>query len=149
MFLLLDRVPTPEAPIQLNSIEQNSCSLLRINCWIMSCLHDMVQRVNGGLDRYDFHHATDALYSFLYGQLCNVYLEAIKPLTGGDQRQSSLILAQCFDVSFRCLAPFMPFLSEELYQRLHSKLASRLIQAQRAESVLIAEFPESEKVILF
>lgn len=83
-----------------------------MNQWIMNGLDKMVSQVNSAMSRYDFHHATDALYTFLYGSLCDVYLEAIKPLTGVDKQESAHVLAICLDVALRCLAPFMPFISK-------------------------------------
>lgn len=148
LFLLLDRKPASEIVIDLNSFENHPTDLLVINRWLLSCLYTMVYRVNAGLAQYDFHHATDALYNFFYGELCDVYLEAVKPLTGLEQEEAALVMAKCLDVSLRCLAPFMPFLAEELYQRLHCKLTTYKIQSQRAPSILIAQFPEHETVLV-
>jgi len=148
MFLYLDRKPASDIVVDLNSFGNNPAYLLLINRWLLSRLHTMVYRVNAGLARYDFHHATDALYNFLYGEFCDVYLEAVKPLTGQEQEEVALVMAKCLDVSLRCLAPFMPFLAEELYQRLHCKLTTYKIQSQRAPSILIAQFPEQETVMV-
>ena len=147
LFILLDRLPAQESSLQLISTEDAFQSGSLINRWIMSRLHAMVERINSGISRYDFHHATDALYNFLYSELCDVYVEAVKNYSGRDLLESVLVMSQCLDVSLRCLAPFMPFLSEELYQRLHNQLGTHKIQAHRARSILIAKFPEQDQVI--
>lgn len=94
-----------------------------------------------------FYQATDALYRFLYGDLCDVYLEAVKPLTGLRLATSALVLARCLEASLRCLAPFMPYLSEELYQRLHEQFLQRRIGCHRSESILTADYPTPQQVL--
>ena len=145
LFLLLEQ-NSPGTCLNDSSVLKDPGNLLLLNQWIMSNLHAMVHKVNSGMSRYDFHHATEALYNFLYGQLCDVFVEAIKPLTGKDQQESILVLALCLDVALRCMVPFMPFLSEELYQRLHRKLGDHGVESQPSTSILIAEFPEKDEV---
>lgn len=145
LFQLLEQ-NSPSTYLNYSALLKESENLLLINQWIMSSLHAMVYQINSAMSRYDFHHATDALYNFLYGHLCDVFVEAIKPLTGKDRQESALVLAVCLDVSLRCLVPFMPFLSEELYQRLHTKIADHGIESPRSVSILIAEYPKKEEV---
>lgn len=149
MFLLLDRTATmSEDGYDLGNLSADKKGdLLLINQWIVSRLSAMVHRIDDGMLRYDFHHATDALYEFLYGDLCDVFVEAIKRLGTREQHQSALVLATCLDVSLRCLAPFMPFLAEELYQRLHARLEHHRIRTSRSDSILIAKYPKKEEVI--
>lgn len=150
LYLMLDRLPNNSNDSQCIDVftsKEHSKNLLLINQWILSRLSAMVQRTNRGLKNYDLHHSTASLYDFFYGNLCDVYLEVIKPLTGKDQQESTFVLAKCFEIYLRCLSPFMPFLAEELYQRFHAKLASHLITCPRAESVLVARYPIDEEVI--
>lgn len=146
LFLQLDQISSRTHSDYDSLLKEPENSLL-INQWIMSSLHATVNKVNGGMTRYDFHHATDALYGFLYGHLCDVFVEATKSLNEVDQQECALTLAVCLDTALRCLAPFMPFLSEELYQRLHSKLDSNKIKLQRSTSVLTANYPENDEVL--
>ena len=144
LFMLMERTPVDcqeDWNVSLNG------SVLLVHRWILGRLYSMVDRINSGMASFDFHQATDAIYQFLYSQLCDVYLEAIKPLSEQDQRISVLVLAQCLDVALRSMAPFMPYLSEELYQRLHSQLESRQIALERWQSTLIARFPQKQEVI--
>jgi valyl-tRNA synthetase len=114
LFLLLDET-SPKTNSNEIDLPEDSINSFLINQWIMNGLDKMVSEVNNAMSRYDFHHATDALYTFLYGSLCDVYLEAIKPLTGVEKQNCARVLAMCLDVSLRCLSPFMPFLSMFLY----------------------------------
>ena len=150
LYLMLERLPNKSDGsrcIDVVTSKENSANLLLINQWILSRLSAMVQRTNQGFTNYDLHHSTASLYDFFYGNLCDVYLEGIKPLTGKEQQESIFVLAKCFEIYLRSLSPFMPFLAEELYQQFHAKLASHVITCPRAESVLIARYPTNYEVI--
>ncbi|ERE88820.1 valyl-tRNA synthetase-like protein [Cricetulus griseus] len=93
-----------------------------VDRWIRSRLTEAVRLSNEGFQAYDFPAITTAQYSFWLYELCDVYLECLKPvLNGADQvavecaRQT---LYTCLDVGLRLLSPFMPFVTEELFQRL-------------------------------
>ncbi|KAF6198834.1 hypothetical protein GE061_006857 [Apolygus lucorum] len=99
-------------------------SRLFVDLWILSRQAALVSNVTSGLANSDFFQCTSALRTFLYGDLCDVYIEAIKPtlIVGDDQAKASCrVLLHCFDVALRCLAPFMPFLSETLYCSLKNR----------------------------
>lgn len=143
LFLLLEQVSVrPHS--SYSSLSKEPKSSLVLNQWIMSKLHTMVFSVNSAILRYDFHHATESLFSFFYCHLCDVFVEAIKSFTGNDQQECAFTMIVCLDTALRCLAPFMPFLSEELYQRLHHKIAEHGIEIPNSFSVLIANYPENE-----
>ena len=145
LFMKLDQISSgTHSTYSSITLEPGNVSL--VNQWILSSLHHTVIKINNGLGSYDFHYATEALYDFLYGHVCDVFVEALKPLLGKEQQESAMVLAICLDASLRCLTPFMPFLSEELYQRLHSKLDHYGILMQRSTSVLSAKFPEKCEV---
>lgn len=90
--------------------------------WILSRLSAAAELCNAGFACYDFPQVTTAIYNFWLYELCDVYLESLKPVfQGGDveaRRGSSHVLLSCLHGGLRLLHPFMPFLTEELYQRL-------------------------------
>lgn len=105
----------------LNDCKTNDLAL--IDRWILSRLSCLVQTVNQNLDEYNFHIATAAIKNFLYRDVCDFYIECTKEALKGDLTQNGnakkLIahcnaLSACFNTSLRCLAPFMPYLTEEL-----------------------------------
>lgn len=73
-------------------------------------------------ETYAFSAATDALYSFWQYKLCDVFIELTKPaMAGGDATEMAHFrqaLWTCLDTGLRLLHPFMPFVTEELWQRL-------------------------------
>ncbi|KAK2652631.1 hypothetical protein Ddye_012487 [Dipteronia dyeriana] len=93
--------------------------------WILSVLNKAISRTVTSLDEYDFSDATSTAYSWWQYQFCDVFIEAIKPYFAGDdsafasERSSAqLALWVCLETGMRLLHPFMPFVTEELWQRL-------------------------------
>jgi valyl-tRNA synthetase len=90
--------------------------------WIRSRLNDTIRIVTMELDAYRFDRATNALYQFFWHEYCDWYLELIKPVLqdplhpeGSATRQT---LQETLEVFLRLLHPFMPFISEEIWQTL-------------------------------
>jgi valyl-tRNA synthetase len=90
--------------------------------WIRSRLNDTIRVVTKELDDYRFDRATNALYQFFWHEYCDWYLELIKPVLqdplhpeGSATRQT---LQDTLEVFLRLLHPFMPFISEEIWQTL-------------------------------
>jgi len=90
--------------------------------WILSRLHHTIQMVTTHLDQYRFDHAANELYHFIWHEFCDWYLELIKPaLQSGDSpdaRSSRHTMLEVFETLLRTLHPFMPFLTEEIWQAL-------------------------------
>ena len=89
--------------------------------------------VTQSIELYQFEAAASSLYAFVWGDFCDWFVELSKPqLRDGDPARWSL-LVQVLDTSMRLLHPFMPFLSEEIWQRLPKEDA--------AQSLCIAAWP--------
>ncbi|KAF9331504.1 AP-1 adaptor complex sigma subunit Aps1 [Podila minutissima] len=90
--------------------------------WILNKLNVAAVEINDQLGQRNFMKATDAIYKFWLYELCDVYIEIIKPITDGNdqaaRRSAQDTLYTCLEAALRMLHPFMPFLTEELYQRL-------------------------------
>lgn len=95
---------------------------LPMDTWILSRLSHAVDACNRGFENYDFPTVTTACYNFWLYELCDVYLEYLKPvLQSGESdvvNAARSTLYTCLDTALRLISPFMPFISEELYQRL-------------------------------
>ena len=126
--------------------------------WILGRLQAAITTANASLASYSFAGACSAVYDFWLYELCDYYLELIKPLMGGDapsaasaggdvaeaQRLSRTILALCLDTGLRLLHPFMPYVTEELWQRLPGRgLPWTSGPGGRADppSIMIAPYP--------
>jgi valyl-tRNA synthetase len=91
--------------------------------WILSCLHRTAQSVAEALDTYRFNDAAADLYKFVWHELCDWYLEAVKPALygklGEDRRSAATaVLWRLLGDTLVLLHPFMPFVTEELWHRL-------------------------------
>jgi valyl-tRNA synthetase len=79
------------------------------------------EEVTRGLEEYKFNEAAGALYRFIWNTLCDWYLELIKPLLNGRDGQatteSRLVCGYVIDEALKLLHPFMPFITEELWER--------------------------------
>ncbi|CAL1538697.1 unnamed protein product [Lymnaea stagnalis] len=110
--------------------------------WILSRLSYMVQSCDSHFQTNDLHLVTGALQQFWYQELCDIYIEAVKPIFISDdlKRQELVqqILYRCAETFVLAAAPIMPFLCEELYQRLPQRGIGR------SESVCVAEYPKPE-----
>jgi valyl-tRNA synthetase len=94
----------------------------KADLWILSRLSQTIEAVDKAFENYEFANATQSCYSFWLYDLCDVYLECLKPifLSGDEEKKATArkILYTCLDLGLRLLSPFMPFITEELFQRL-------------------------------
>ncbi|THU66600.1 hypothetical protein C4D60_Mb05t15870 [Musa balbisiana] len=110
--------------------------------WILSVLNKAVAKTVSSFESYKFSEATTAVYSWWQFQLCDVFIEAIKPyFMGSSQFESARKAARdtlwvCLDTGLRLLHPLMPFVTEELWQRLPQAEGTC-----RKESIMISEYP--------
>ncbi|NLG32037.1 MAG: valine--tRNA ligase, partial [Syntrophomonadaceae bacterium] len=110
-------------PVPINTEE-----LSLVDQWILSRLNTTVDEVNRLLERYDFGDAARVLYDFIWDEFCDWYIELAKPrLFKTDDTPTRLkvqnILVETLITILRTLHPFMPFITEEIYQHLpgHSR----------------------------
>ncbi|CAN5303430.1 valine--tRNA ligase [soil metagenome] len=86
--------------------------------WIISRLNQTAIDVNKALEKYEFHTAVSLLYHFFWDDFCDWYIELKKDeITGGDAASTTRIVT-ILEIALRMLHPFMPYLTEELWQKL-------------------------------
>jgi valyl-tRNA synthetase len=86
------------------------------NRWIIGETARTLTEVNEALENFRFDTAADALYKFVWGKVCDWYVEFAKPLFDGpDAQETRATMAWVLDQSMILLHPFMPFLTEELW----------------------------------
>ncbi len=106
--------------------------------WIRGRLSQTISQVRAALDEYKFSEATHILYHFVWHQFCDWYVEMVKPFLYQDQDRkrkavSKKTLLEVLDGILRLLHPFMPFVTEEIWQKLPI--------VNKASSITIADFP--------
>ena len=111
--------------------------------WIISRLHRTAIDVNTALDKYEFHTAVSLLYHFFWDDFCDWYIELKKDeITGGDEA-STVRIATMLEIALRMLHPFMPYLTEELWQKLPgtSNALHNAAYSKAASSIMLTQFP--------
>ncbi|XP_035731135.1 valine--tRNA ligase-like [Vespa mandarinia] len=110
-----------------------------VDLWMLSRVSYTVNTCDEAMAQYDFTTATTACYNMWLYDLCDVYLEYLKPIFQSNNNEAKLqarkVLFKTLDVGLRLLHPFMPFITEELYQRLPRK-------KQTYPSICISPYPE-------
>ncbi|PKB68519.1 MAG: valine--tRNA ligase [SAR202 cluster bacterium Io17-Chloro-G3] len=107
--------------------------------WILSRLCRVTQRVNQLLEEFQPGEAQRELYEFLWNEFCDWYIEMAKVRLHSGDKTPSAILAHVLEMTLRLLHPFMPFITEELWQRLTSILPEANILCN---SIMIAPYPQ-------
>ncbi|MFC2970736.1 valine--tRNA ligase [Azotobacter bryophylli] len=103
-----------DEPIELSSVDR----------WIISALQRCEQEVTRHLDQFRFDLAAQSLYEFIWDQYCAWYLELVKPVLWDEtasierQRGTRRTLVRVLEVILRLAHPFMPFITEEIWQRI-------------------------------
>ncbi|MEN1970495.1 valine--tRNA ligase [Lentibacillus sp. N15] len=104
--------------------------------WILTRLNDTIEQVTRNTNKYEFGEAGRALYNFIWDELCDWYIEMAKiPLYGEDEAKKQTtrsVLSFVLDQTMRMLHPYMPFITEEIWQAL----------PHQGESITIAKWPE-------
>jgi valyl-tRNA synthetase len=97
-----------------------------INRWILSRFYSVLKEVTQKLEIYKFNDAANILYGFFWHEFCDWYLEIIKPDIKNKQNQ--VVMYKVLEKFLRVLHPFMPFVSEEIWQRLPHDDLSIMVQ---------------------
>jgi valyl-tRNA synthetase len=114
--------------------------------WIASRLQRAIRSVTESIEAYDFAHSALDLYDFFWSELCDWYLEIVKPrLYDGDEDASATLLWSLEQV-LALAHPLMPFVTEEIYSYLPNRLADALVvhTFPQADDALIDEAAERE-----
>jgi valyl-tRNA synthetase len=109
--------------------------------WIISRLHRMTGDVRTHIDEYRLDLAAQRLYEFIWNEYCDWYLELSKPVlqkgSSDEQNATRYTLLYVLESSLRTLHPFMPFITEDIWQRLKAPLDIS------GDSIMLEAFPEA------
>jgi valyl-tRNA synthetase len=114
---------------------------LLMNRWILSRLSRAVATSRSGIEQFRLDEGSNALYHFFWYELCDWFLELSKIVfTQGSteaQAETRQTLAHCIETALRALHPYVPFVSEELWQRMPRPASSPV-------SVALAKYPNTD-----
>ncbi len=109
--------------------------------WILSRHAAMLERLQAELEAYNMAQAAETVYGYVWSEFCDWYVELAKPALYQDEdqarkRKTQAILQRVLGEILRALHPFMPFITEELWQRLYPGRGS----------IAVAQWPRPEEV---
>ncbi len=146
----------------IDALQKNNTSVPNVQCsmfnvqlplpdrWILSRLNSTVKNVRKSLDEYRFNDAAEAIYQFVWHELCDWYIEIIKPRLYGKEtgKESACeILMLALGTSLRLLHPFMPFITEEIWAHLRETSFSLQSSGSgtKGGSILLEPYPVFNK----
>jgi valyl-tRNA synthetase len=130
--------------IQISADERNRLAKMNLtgaDKKILGALDKTIESVNNYLDKFRFDKAAEILYDFFWHDFCDIYLEKSKPYLKKDadiedKRRTQNVLFYVLLTSLKLLHPFIPFITEEIYQRLPIK--------NKKEFLMIESWPKSK-----
>jgi valyl-tRNA synthetase len=148
LFMNVDRIDASMRPAAITNDSAQS-GIADFNCqtladrWILSRFNRAVKDVNESLQTYRFDEAANRIYDFFWGELCDWYLELIKPRlneedASGTARIACTNLVNLFEASLRLLHPVMPFITEEIWQAMYA-------EQPPLKSIALARFPAADE----
>ena len=129
---LSDELTTPELPKELQAEDK----------WVLSKYNTLVREVNQNMEKFELGVAVQKLYDFIWDILCDWYIELTKARlnAGGEASLSAQkVLVYVMSNTLKLLHPFMPFITEEIWQAL----------PHDGESIMIAKYPEYDESLSF
>jgi len=113
-------------------------NLKDIDKWILTKLNKTIETVRQNMDKYEFNNVGSALYSFIWDDFCDNYIEMAKFSLNEINTKSTLYYV-ILNI-LKLLHPFMPYVTEEIYQKLPFK---------NCESIMIDSYPKVNEEMLF
>lgn len=111
--------------------------------WIVGRLNQTIEQVTQAYETYRFDLAAETLYSFVWNDYCDWYLELAKvqlqTSCASRQRATRHTLLRVLEAALRLLHPIIPFITEELWQTV-----APMCDAKTADSIMLARFPEAD-----
>ncbi len=111
--------------------------------WILSKLNTLIKEVTVNMDNYDLGVAVDKIYTFIWNEFCDWYIEIVKTRLydkeNSTRKTAQYVLNSVLGDALKLLHPFMPFITEKIYKELYNN----------DESIMIAEYPEHNEKLNF
>ncbi len=116
--------------------------------WILSRLNTVTREVNAALAEYRFNDVASALYSFIWHEFCDWYVELSKASLNEEKgsarrKAAQTVLAHVLESALRLLHPVMPFITEEIRQKMPEAVRQQA-SGNKTDSIVIAPYPSSD-----
>jgi valyl-tRNA synthetase len=120
-----------------------------VNRWILSRFYSVLKVVEKNLEVYKFNEAANSLYSFFWHEFCDWYLELVKPAllnreNDSEFRNTQIVMYKVLEKFLRCLHPFMPFVTEEIWQLLNQDTGHKT----QDTSIMLGPWPHIQEQLI-
>ncbi len=140
-FIMMYMDQMAEAGLKFDAKEIDKANLEDADCWILSRFNTVVKEVTDNMESFELGVAAQKIYDFIYDDLCDWYIEMVKPRFFGDNATSKetamWTLRHVLTGALKMLHPYMPFITEEIFCTL--KEAEGILDEN--ESIMISEWP--------
>ena len=127
----------------VETVNPSQCELDDADKWILHRLNEVTGQVSANLDGFELGLAAQKIYDFIWLEFCDWYIEMAKPRLYGDsneaKRAAASVLTFVLMRAMQLLHPFMPFITEELYQKLPG----------HEETIMLSNWPQQDPVFQF
>ncbi len=137
-FILMNMKPE-EAEVDL-CVFFKAADLSLPERWVLSRFYRTLEYVEKCLDAYKFNEAANSIYEFFWHEFCDWYIEIAKQSLG--EKTTQVILYKMLEKSLRMLHPFMPFVTEEIWQKLPRG------KDRPADSIMVSPWPHVQKEMI-
>ena len=119
--------------------------------WIINKLNRLIKEITINMENYDLGIALDKIYSFIWNEFCDWYIEMVKPRLYSNNEEEKVcacyVLNYVFSISMKLLHPFMPFITTKIYQNLVQYSDEELMISKWPETKEKFEFDKEEQFI--
>ena len=137
VFMNLEDFKEGELDFKFSSVE-------RMDAWILLRLQEVTREIEKFLQSFEISQAATAVYHFVWNDFCDWYIELAKTnLAGPNRKETQKVLFHVLEKSLRLLHSFMPFISEEIWQKLKEKAHDK---EKWPETLMLAAWPLFDKV---
>jgi len=132
----------------IDSSKFDKDKITTVDKWILSRLAETIDGVTTHLDEFKYSEPTMEIYRFFWNDFCDWYLEWIKPAMADAEQKliAQNVLAFVLDATLRLLQPFVPFVTEDIFQKLNEVAPERglkgLLEAKPSDALIIAAWPK-------
>ena len=140
-FIMMYMDQMAEAGLKFDAKEIDKANLEDADCWILSRFNTVVKEVTDNMESFELGVAAQKIYDFIYDDLCDWYIEMVKPRFYGDNAASKetamWTLRHVLTGALKLLHPYMPFITEEIFCTLKEAEGTQ----EENESIMISEWP--------
>ncbi|MFN2454212.1 MAG: valine--tRNA ligase [Pyrinomonadaceae bacterium] len=143
------------ARVDEKALRENVAQLALHDRWIISRLNKTARDTNSAIEKYNFHEAVQTLYHFFWDDFCDWYIELTKADVADETRTperdaARTRLVSVLEQALRLLHPFMPYITEELWQNLPAKRDELLHKAYTGASptIMLAAYPQGDDALI-